>query len=120
EARVPFLDSEFAKFVFQLPLTQKIRNGWSKVVLRNAMKGIIPELVRLRRPKLGFDTPESAWLSQNGDKIRNIFASNNFLSKEFISREWILSNFGLILSGTAPDGIWKYINLEIWMRVWGL
>jgi asparagine synthase (glutamine-hydrolysing) len=120
EARVPFLDSEFAKFVCQLPLTQKIRNGWSKVVLRNTMKGIIPELVRLRRPKLGFETPQDTWLRQNEDKIRNIFASNNFLSKDFISREWILSNLGLILSEKSPDNIWKYINLEIWMKVWGL
>jgi asparagine synthase (glutamine-hydrolysing) len=120
EARVPFLDSEFAKFVFRLPLTQKMRNGWSKVVLRNAMKGILPESIRLRRPKLGFDTPEIVWLRQNKDKVMNIFTSDNFLSKDYVSKEWILDNLNAILSGTQSGNIWKCIGLEVWMRVWRL
>jgi len=120
EARVPFLDAEFARFVSQLPLTQKIKNGWSKVVLRNAMRGILPESIRLRRPKLGFATPENRWLIQNKDKIRDIFASNDFRSDDYVSRKWILSNLDAILSEKQAMNIWGCISLEIWMRVWGL
>jgi asparagine synthase (glutamine-hydrolysing) len=45
-----------------LPLTLKIRNGWTKFILREAMKGIIPETIRRRRGKLAFDTPQDIWL----------------------------------------------------------
>ncbi|MGB9596990.1 MAG: asparagine synthase (glutamine-hydrolyzing), partial [Candidatus Poribacteria bacterium] len=120
EARVPFLDSEFVKFACQLPLTQKIRGGWSKVILRNAMKGILPESIRLRRPKLGFATPEHRWLTQNRDQIRNIFVSNNFRSDDFVSRNWILSNLDAILSEKQAMNLWSCISLGIWMRVWEL
>lgn len=84
------------------------------------MRGILPESIRLRRPKLGFATPENRWLIQNKDKIRDIFASNDFRSDDYVSRKWILSNLDAILSEKQAMNIWSCISLEIWMRVWGL
>ena len=43
ESRVPYLDVRFVEYVASLPLDQKIRNGVTKIALRNAVKGIIPE-----------------------------------------------------------------------------
>jgi asparagine synthase (glutamine-hydrolysing) len=42
-------------------MSAKIRNGWTKYLLREAMKGTLPEKVRLRRSKLGFPAPEEEW-----------------------------------------------------------
>ena len=122
EGRVPFLDFRLVEFMFQLPLDQKMRNGWTKVILRNAMKGIIPENIRLRRDKLGFPTPEFVWLRQHQDKIRSLFSSGNVLSKDYLSREWILSNLDNALSerDIGVSTIWRCINLEVWMNIWRL
>lgn len=62
ESRVPFLDYRLVDYVMSVPAIYKIRNGWSKWVLRLAMKDILPENVLWRKDKLGFTTPERKWL----------------------------------------------------------
>ncbi|MGH9404456.1 MAG: asparagine synthase (glutamine-hydrolyzing) [Terriglobia bacterium] len=62
ETRLPFLDHRLVQFLISCPDSLKLRDGWTKWILRDAMQGVVPERVRLRRRKLGFDTPESQWL----------------------------------------------------------
>jgi asparagine synthase (glutamine-hydrolysing) len=61
ESRVPFLFHPLIEYLFKLPMTAKIRNGWTKYVLREAMKGVLPEKIRRRRSKLGFPAPDVEW-----------------------------------------------------------
>jgi asparagine synthase (glutamine-hydrolysing) len=61
EARVPFVDYRLVEFLSSLPSHMKIRDGYSKRVLRDAIIGLVPEKIRTRISKLGFATPESAW-----------------------------------------------------------
>jgi len=62
EARVPFLDHPLVEFAIGLGGAHKLVDGWTKWILRDAMKNRLPEAVRLRKDKLGFATPEAAWL----------------------------------------------------------
>jgi len=62
EARVPFLDHPLVEFSLALGNAHKMVGGETKRVLRQAMHGTLPEVVRLRQDKLGFATPETAWL----------------------------------------------------------
>lgn len=62
ESRVPFLDYRLVEFVYNLPSSYKLRNGFTKAVLRDSMKGILPDSVRLRKSKMGFATPEKRWV----------------------------------------------------------
>lgn len=64
ESRVPFLDYRLVDFVYSLPTSYKLRNGFTKAILRDSMEGILPDSVRLRRSKLGFATPERRWMEQ--------------------------------------------------------
>jgi asparagine synthase (glutamine-hydrolysing) len=57
ESRSPFLDFRLFQFVLGCGPEMLIRNGWSKALLREAMKGTIPDEVRLRTDKMGYDTP---------------------------------------------------------------
>ena len=61
EARVPFLDHRLVEFIFSLPSQFKIRDGYTKRVLRDGMHGVVPEKIRWRVRKLGFATPERTW-----------------------------------------------------------
>ncbi|MGC2831567.1 MAG: asparagine synthase (glutamine-hydrolyzing), partial [Candidatus Acidiferrum sp.] len=65
EARVPMLDYELATFAVNCRPSLKLRDGWTKWILRQAMKGSLPEEVRLRKSKLGFATPQKEWLRQD-------------------------------------------------------
>ncbi|MFN2399751.1 MAG: asparagine synthase (glutamine-hydrolyzing) [Gemmatimonadaceae bacterium] len=64
ESRVPFLDYRLVEFVAGLPDYLRLRQGVTKVVLRDAMAGVLPEGVRARRDKMGFVTPEEIWLTE--------------------------------------------------------
>lgn len=62
ESRLPFLDHALAGFCMSLPPQWQMRDGWNKFVLRESMRGKIPESVRARRSKFGFSVPVNGWL----------------------------------------------------------
>jgi asparagine synthase (glutamine-hydrolysing) len=62
ESRVPFVDHVFVEWLATLPANLRLSNGWTKRILRDALQGILPELIRHRKSKLGFETPETSWL----------------------------------------------------------
>jgi asparagine synthase (glutamine-hydrolysing) len=64
ESRVPFLEPNLVNFLLTLPADLKINRGLTKAVFREALKGIVPEEVRLRTDKLGFPAPEKSWLKR--------------------------------------------------------
>lgn len=63
ESRVPFVDHKFVEWVAKLPASLRLSGGWTKLIMREAFRGILPESIRTRRTKLGFLTPEPAWLA---------------------------------------------------------
>ena len=63
ESRVPFLDHRMVEFAFSLPTDFKAHNGVTKYILREALKGVLPEKVYGRMDKKGFVSPgEVQWL----------------------------------------------------------
>jgi asparagine synthase (glutamine-hydrolysing) len=61
EARVPFVDPEVMEFAARIPLAQKIQGHTTKLILRQALAGHVPEEI-IRRPKRGFGTPIDLWM----------------------------------------------------------
>ena len=51
ESRHPFFDKRLVEFCLSLPARQKIRDGWTRVVQREAMRGVLPEALRTRPDK---------------------------------------------------------------------
>jgi asparagine synthase (glutamine-hydrolysing) len=73
EPRDPFSDVRVLQFGLRLPAEQRQRDGWPKLILRNAMEGLVPNAVRWRRGKehLGrsFATPVFERLGQGEDLL---------------------------------------------------
>lgn len=68
ESRVPFISKDIVEFCLSLPVSLRINKGYTKAVLHEAIKGIVPEDVRLRVDKLGFPAPEVDWLKNIPNK----------------------------------------------------
>lgn len=64
EVRLPYLSHELVEFVFSLPSDLKMKNGWSKYILRCSMEERIPIEIAYRKDKKGFQAPAS-WMEQN-------------------------------------------------------
>jgi asparagine synthase (glutamine-hydrolysing) len=63
EVRLPFLDHELVEFVFSLPSHFKIREGWTKWILRKAMESSLPNEITWRKQKVGLEPPQVSWMS---------------------------------------------------------
>ncbi len=57
ESRNPFLDYRLYEFILGLGIDGLLHQGWSKYVLREAMRGVLPDEIRTRTDKMGYDTP---------------------------------------------------------------
>jgi len=98
ENRVPFLDHRLVEYVNSIPSIYKIHNGWSKWLLRLAMRDLLPEKILWRKDKKGFPTPVESWLRHGDSPVPEIinrygirkfepeFIWRFFLSARFISR----------------------------------
>lgn len=64
EARLPFLDYRLVSMAFRLSGGRKISGRWNKQILRQATRGLVPDLVRERVDKMGFPTTMAEWFRQ--------------------------------------------------------
>ncbi|HVS98057.1 MAG TPA: asparagine synthase (glutamine-hydrolyzing) [Puia sp.] len=62
EVRLPFLNHELAEFIFSLPSDFKIREGWTKWLLRRSMEDVLPAAIAWRKDKIGYETPQKKWM----------------------------------------------------------
>ena len=63
EVRMPLLDWRVVRYAFSVPDESKAAGGYTKRLLREAMRGLMPEAIRLRRHKIGFNAPVAHWLA---------------------------------------------------------
>jgi asparagine synthase (glutamine-hydrolysing) len=69
EVRLPFLNYELVEFVFSLPDTFKLNNGWTKLVLREAMDSILPAEICRRKEKVGFEPPKYKYIDKESAEM---------------------------------------------------
>ena len=62
EVRLPFLSADLVQFIFSLPSTYKIRDGYNKFILRKTMQGKLPERLLWRTDKIGYEPPQQSWM----------------------------------------------------------
>ncbi len=119
EARVPFLDVRLVELAFALPARLKISGGMTKVALREALRGVLPDPVRVRTDKMGFVTPETAWLrGPLRSWATDILHSSEFRSRPFFDHAKVREYFKKFLDGHSDRSgpIWRWIVLELWLR----
>jgi asparagine synthase (glutamine-hydrolysing) len=81
EVRSPFMDWRLVTFTFSLPSESKINGGFTKRILRDALKGLLPETIRQRTRKLGFPNMAESWSSPRAQEfIRDVVNSAGFQS----------------------------------------
>jgi Asparagine synthase (glutamine-hydrolyzing) len=118
ESRVPFLDHKLVEFSAALPERLKLRGATTKYILRQSMKGLLPETI-LSRPKMGFPVPVGSW-------FRGAFRSlvdEYVLSERARAREIFEPSFVRSLVKRHQEGgedhserLWALVNFEIWQR----
>lgn len=120
EARVPFLDHRLVEYLFSLPSRFKIRNGYTKRVLRDGMQGVIPEKIRWRVKKLGFATPEHKW-QQTVLKPLVETAIRDERLQPYLEARQAADYFMKVRQQGIMDFVpWRWLNLFLWMKAYEL
>ena len=121
----PFLDYRLVEFMFRVDGSHKIRKGITKILLREAMKGILPEETRTRIKKVGWNAPAHRWFSgKNLDLLRDLVRSSEFLNMgiyEATAVQRLLEEHAEIVdNGKQQENhmmfLWQLVNLTAWMR----
>jgi asparagine synthase (glutamine-hydrolysing) len=118
EVRHPFLDHRLVEFLINLSPQLKIRSGWTKYVLRQAFPEL-PDVIRWRRDKQGFLTPEKQWLQHDlNDMIRAHFYGSRLSQAGILDDRKFLEYYGKFQNGAAisESDVSRVFIAEQWMR----
>jgi asparagine synthase (glutamine-hydrolysing) len=117
EVRLPYLDRAVAEFGLSLPAAFVYRDGVSKAVLRDAVRGSVPAVVLDRSDKVGFETPQSAWLAEPAwiAHIGDVLLDPASRRRGLVDATAVEADIRLG-RWRDPDGIWRALNLEVWLR----
>jgi asparagine synthase (glutamine-hydrolysing) len=118
ESRVPFLDHKLVEYAATLPDAWKLSGWTTKRVLRESMKGVLPDSI-LNRPKMGFPVPFAGWMRGPWQTVaRDVLLDRRSIERGIIDPPAVASLLRDHAGGRTEGGdrIWSLLNLELWYR----
>jgi asparagine synthase (glutamine-hydrolysing) len=121
---LPFLDHRLVELMFRVRGDRKIRDGVTKRLLREAVKGIVPEETRTRIKKTGWNAPAHVWFSGRGrEPLLDLVRSQRFRERGIYDvREVVrlIDEHEQIVASAKPREnhmmfLWQLVNLETWL-----
>jgi asparagine synthase (glutamine-hydrolysing) len=117
EVRVPFLDWEFAEWAaWNVPPGMKLNNGVTKHVMRESLRGTIPDEV-LTQKKAGFGAPIDYWLANElRDMVGDMLSPDRIKRRGLFNTEAVQSMLSNHHAGKSDNSfqIWQLLTLEQW------
>ncbi|MES2838450.1 MAG: asparagine synthase (glutamine-hydrolyzing) [Bacteroidota bacterium] len=122
ECRMPFMDYRIVEFVFSLPVESKVGGGYTKRILREASKGILPDETRLNKLKIGFNAPIIDWFKgELKDFMLEQMSSKEFIESNYFNGKKLKKDFADFLESKNNnwDDAWKFwppVHLTWWLK----
>jgi asparagine synthase (glutamine-hydrolysing) len=120
EVRAPFLDPGVIDFALRLPTRLKLRGFTGKQVLRNLMRGRIPDDI-IDRPKQGFGVPLNDWLRESlSGLVREQLAPDRLAAGGLFDPAAVTAIVDEHLSGEFDHGlrVWLLLQFQLWRGRW--
>jgi asparagine synthase (glutamine-hydrolysing) len=121
ETRVPFLDPRLVELALSMPQSLKLRGGTTKYVLKEAVRGLIPDEI-IDRPKQGFGAPITEWLrdKENARPIIDSIMNSKLRERGILNYDYIGNLIAAHQSGSVDHTfrIWNLVTLSLWYDWW--
>lgn len=121
ESRVPFLTPKLAEFLLSLPEEYLIsKEGMTKHIFREAMRGLVPDAILDRKDKIGFATPEQRWLKYLAPWVeRTLEAARSPSLTPFFDYTTLTAEWQRVKAGRKKFDfrVWRWINVIRWMEI---
>lgn len=118
ESRVPFLTPALAEFAAGMPDDYLIApDGTGKLVLKQSLRGLVPDAILDRRDKIGFATPEANWLRTLDPWVDDVFASDAARAAGPLCADKARHYWLEMRDGRRPFNpmAWRWLNLIRWV-----
>jgi asparagine synthase (glutamine-hydrolysing) len=119
EGRVPFLENDLVETVARIPSEFKLDKGQSKIVLKKAMRGLLPDETLARR-KQGFTPPDQSWYKQSASGyVRDLILSPRAVSRGYFRPSYLERIVDDHLNDRRNNRflIWSLMSFEWWNRL---
>ncbi len=119
ESRVPFLDYRIVEFAIALDGKYKIRNQWTKWIIRKACRDYLPKEIVKRKNKMGFPAPFARWLREGSSREELKRIIYEFGERNIVPKETIDQLYRAHVNGKADysDILFRIYNIELWFRI---
>lgn len=118
ENRSPYLDSRLFQFAFSIPPEHLIRDGYGKYVLREAVKGILNDKVRLDRQKKGFNASFHALFDPRDPEDRDFLLSEGPIF-DLVRRDRIEAMLDEeTLSNSFSKFLFNFVSAKLFLEQW--
>jgi asparagine synthase (glutamine-hydrolysing) len=113
--------------MYRVAGTHKYRSGVTKHLLRQAMRGVLPESTRTRIKKTGWNAPGHLWFSGKGKTLLlDLIHSRSFQERGIYNlakvEQLVIEHDRIVTTGALEENhmmfLWQLINLELWLRQW--
>lgn len=126
ESRYPFFDRRLLELCLSLPAAQKLGQGWSRLILRRAMAGVLPESVQWRPSKANL-SPNfyTRLLERDGPVLEDVILADSSALEPYVDTTALRRAYDAYHSnplGRHDDSvnIFAAVNLAIWLRTAGV
>ena len=125
EIRMPFLDYRIVQFAFSIPWKSKLQGGYTKRIVRDALKDWMPTEVAWRRSKIGFNTPMIEWVRGPWKEwILDTMNSSDFLNSDVVDARALKDKMFTVINGIGnseelfelASHAWTELNQYLWKK----
>jgi asparagine synthase (glutamine-hydrolysing) len=119
EYRYPFLDKDLVEYLFSIPREQVLRPGRRRALMRNALRGIVPEAILERRRKAyQLRAPVNA-IGEARSKLDRLFNDSKVADCGLIDAVSVRTALEQVAQGKGAEWVHpllRAIALELWLR----
>ncbi|MEO8148387.1 MAG: asparagine synthase (glutamine-hydrolyzing) [Bacteroidia bacterium] len=120
EGREPLIDHRIIEWAAQLPSDFKLKNGTSKLILRDITHKYLPREI-MERPKMGFNIPYESWFKNDLKKeLIETLDEKNIQSGGFLNPKEVSVMLDSFFANAKVDfqRIWQIYNFQLWFNRW--
>lgn len=125
EIRLPFLDYRLVELFSTISVEDKLCDGWTKYIFRDAMKATLPHQIAWRKDKQGFINPQEQWLRRElKEEVLKVFSEDAIMFKMgLVDRDVLIGKYKDYCSKDNGKGsvwyreIFAPFALEIWLQM---
>jgi asparagine synthase (glutamine-hydrolysing) len=119
EVRYPFYDLRVAELCLALPPEQKLSNGWTRVIMRRAMKGLLPEAIRWRAGKASMAPNFTRALDlHERERIDEVVLRKPHLIEQYINISTLRQAYDRFIKWKSKEdgnNVWIAVTLGLWL-----